>query len=155
MTELDPKEFITRYLSQMQIMQLATAANAQPWICNLHFAADGKANIYWISKDNARHSADILVNPQVAIAIVVQTEKPLIGLQAEGTAEIITDTAILRSAMDLYVARHGTDRHFADSVIAGTNEHKLYAFTPKLVSLYDEAHFAGLPPQVWRVEVRK
>ena len=130
-------------------MQLATVCNSQPWICSLHFAADNESNIYWISKSTGHHSEEIAANPSVAVAIAVKTDRPLIGIQAEGIAEIVQDTDLLKSAMERYIERHGTDRSFADQIIAGTNEHKLYKFTPKSFSLFDEVNFAHQPPVEW------
>lgn len=149
MSELDPKTIIKEYLSQATIMQLATIRESQPWICSLHFAADDDSNIYWITKATTRHSEDIELNGHVAIAIAVKTDRPLVGIQAEGIAEQVTDTMQLERAMKRYIERHGTDKAFADQIIAGTNEHKLYKFTPRRFSLYDEVNFARQAPKEW------
>lgn len=132
-------------------MQLATFRGSQPWICTLHFVADQESNIYWISKSTRRHSEDIAKNPQVAVAIAVHTEKPLIGVQAEGSATIISDADDARKIMDIYIDHHGTDKSFAQSIVDGTNEHKVYKFAPTRFSLFDLEHFASQSPVEWTV----
>jgi len=152
MSGLTAQELIEKYLSEARIMQLATVRDDQPWICSLHFAADDESNIYWITKPTARHSQEIADNPNVAIAIAFKTDRPLIGVQTEGTAEIVEDPDLLKSAMERYIERQGTDRAFADQIIAGTNEHKLYKFTPKLFSLFDQVNFSDQPSQEWVID---
>jgi uncharacterized protein YhbP (UPF0306 family) len=151
MSELRPQELIEGYLSENKIMQLATSRDGRPWICNLHFVADEKSNVYWLSKPSRRHSEDIDANPPTAITIAVRTEKPLIGVQAEGEAHVVTDEGMVRSVMELYVERQGTDKGFADTIIDGSNEHKVYKFTPKRFSLFDQKNFANQPPVEWVV----
>lgn len=151
MSGLQPKEAIEKYLADKLIMQLATSRDSQPWICTLHFVADKDSNIYWLSKPIRRHSKDIAKNPRVAIAIAVSTEKPLIGVQAEGNAEVLTDLDEVRKVMDTYIERHGTDKGFADTIIDGTNEHKVYKFSPTRFSLFDLENFASQSPVEWIV----
>ena len=149
MSDMNPQDLIIRYLAESKIMQLATSHDNKPWICSLHFAADNKGTIYWITKPTTRHSEDIASNANVAITIVVKTDKPLIALQSEGIATIIEDPKLLTSAMDIYIEQQGTDRAFADRIVAGTDEHKLYQFTPTHFTLYDGVNFAAQPVQEW------
>ena len=73
---MDLKKLIKDYLSQAQMMQLATSVNDQPWVCNVWFAADEDMNIYWFSSITRRHSKELLKNNKVAAAIVFpQTPK--------------------------------------------------------------------------------
>lgn len=152
MSESSIQSLVQKYLSEAEIFQLATSKGAQPWICNLHFIADEQSNVYWISKTTRRHSEEIASNPNAAITIAVKTDRPLIGLQAEGTAEIVTDTAHVGTIMDTYMQRHGTDKAFVDTIVDGTNEHKLYAFHPKHFSLFDQVNFSDQPSQEWTVD---
>jgi uncharacterized protein YhbP (UPF0306 family) len=152
MSELDPKSFVQKYLAETSIMQLATSANNKPWICSLHFIADSESNVYWISKTNSRHSEDIAANTNIAITIAIKTEKPLIGLQSEGVAELVTDSSLISAIMGTYIERHGTHRAFVDTIIAGTNEHKLYVFHPKRYSLFDQVNFPDQPSQEWVID---
>jgi uncharacterized protein YhbP (UPF0306 family) len=152
MNERQIEDLVKKYLSETLIMQLATIGGDRPWVCNLHFVADDDSNVYWLSKASRRHSHDIESHPDVAIAVAVQTEKPLIGIQAEGNAEQVTDLQQRKDVMAQYVKRHGTDQSFADQIIAGTNEHKLYQFTPKRYSLFDQANFSDDPSREWVID---
>jgi uncharacterized protein YhbP (UPF0306 family) len=150
MSELSPQNLIEKYLSETFIMQLATSKDDQPWICSLHFVADEYSNIYWLSKQDRRHSQEVVNNSNVAIAIAVSTEQPVIGIQVEGTAKVLNDKAEIKEAVELYIDKHGTDKGFADTIIEGTNQHKLYKFTPRIFNLFDQVNFAGPYAQVWK-----
>lgn len=152
MSESQVQDLIKKYLSETGIMQMATVQNGQPWICTLHFAADDKGALYWISDASARHSSDIKTNPNVAIAIAVSTKMPLVGIQAEGRASIVAQAKQLKEAMGLYVAQQGTSQAFADQIIAGTNKHKLYVFRPERYNLLDLATFSDGAPQEWIIQ---
>lgn len=149
MSELDPKALVKEYLSEGRIMQLATSRDNEPWVCNLHMATDDKANIYWISKPTRRHSEDIASNRNVAITIAIKTDKPLIGVQIEGTAAVVTNNDIIRAATRDWMRRHGGSEKFIESIVDGSNEHKLYQMTPRAVQLFDEVNFPDSPMQAY------
>ncbi len=144
---MDASEYIKKYLSESKFMQLATVADNKPWVCTLHFVTDEDANIYWLSLPTRRHSEEIAGNNQVAVA--VKTDMPVVGVQAEGTAEIVTDIDTITKVMDLYVERHGTGKTFVDRVVQGIDNHKMYKLTPKRFQLFDELNFPKQPPQEW------
>ena len=152
MSNLSPRDLITTYLAEAKIIQLATSKADQPWICSLHYGADEDGSMYWISKPTTRHSEDIASNSKVAVTIAVKAARPLIGIQAEGTAAVIEDPEALSSAMEVYIKAQGTDRAFAEQIIAGTNEHKLYKFSPSRFSLFDEVTYSHQRPQEWVID---
>ena len=135
-------------------MQLATAADGRPWICNLHMATDDENSIYWISKLTSRHSKDISTNPHVAMTLAVKADRPLIGVQIEGTATVVTDSDTIRVAMTDWMRRHGGSEKFVDSIVDGTNEHKLYQLTPKRFQLLDEVNFPDSPVQEYNSGIK-
>jgi uncharacterized protein YhbP (UPF0306 family) len=149
MSELDLKTLANKYLSEGRIMQLATSRDNKPWACNLHMATDDKANVYWISKPTRRHSEDIASNPNVAMTIAIKTDKPLIGIQIEGTAAVVADSDTIRVAMGDWMRRHGGSEKFIESIVDGSNEHKLYQMTPQAVQLFDEVNFPDSPMQAY------
>lgn len=152
MSELQPKDVVQKYLSEKKILQLATSQNGQPWLCNLHFTNDEEGAVYWISKQDRRHSLELAKNPKAAITIAVQTESPLIGIQAEGTATIVQDEQERRKVMNDYVERHHTDQAFAKRVAEGIDAHTVYKFTPVRFTLFDQEHFASQPLQEWVIK---
>ena len=152
MTKITAKNQMTQYLQDAHILQLATTRDNKPWICSLHYAVDNGGNIYWITKSTTRHSEDIAVNSATAITVAVKTDRPLIGLQIEGDSEVVSDMKDRKTAMKTYVERHGTSKDFADLIIAGTNDHKLYKFTPKKFVLFDQVNFPDHPSNEWTAD---
>ena len=130
-------------------MQLATVADNKPWVCTLHFVVDENANIYWLSLPTRRHSEEIANNPNVSVAVAVKTDMPIIGIQAEGAAEMVTDLETIKKVMEVYVEHHGTGKTFVDRVVQGIDNHKMYKLIPKRYQLIDELNFPKQPPQEW------
>lgn len=90
------QEHIKKNLTEMRMMQVASVRGDQPWICTVYFVADDTQNLYWLSLPERRHSQEIAAHTKVAIAVPVKFDtQPVIGLQAEGTAEIVRDAVIV------------------------------------------------------------
>lgn len=143
---------ILAHLQKAPVLQLATVRDGKPWISNVHFVHDKKGNLYWLSTPERRHSKDIADNPAVAAAIVVKSDMPVIGIQCEGYAEMVTDLTVIARVMPGYVKKHGTGKEFYKRALAGINEHKLYRLHPLEIILFDEMNFPGQPPQRWVIE---
>jgi len=152
MSDLNAQSLIEKYLTDGRIMQLATVRDGQPWVCNLHFAIDGDSNIYWLSKSTRRHSNEISDHPNAAITFAVKTEHPVIGVQSEGTAEVVTDQAVIERVTQNYIERHHSDKAFIDKVIRGDGLDRLYKFTPRRFSLFDLQNFPDNPQQEWIIK---
>lgn len=154
MSDLEIRGLVEKYLSEGRIAQLATVRDDQPWICNVHMATDELDSIYWISKATSRHSKDISSNPHVAMTLAVKTDRPLIGVQIEGTAAVVTESASIRAAMSDWMRRHGGSEKFVDSIVDGTNEYKLYRLTPQHSQLFDEVNFPDSPMQEYNSGIK-
>lgn len=128
-------------------MQLATVGAGKPWVCSLYYVADDNLNLYWLSLPGRRHSQEIVDNPNVSIAIAVKTDQPVIGIQAEGRAEIIKNKQIIKKVMELYVEKYNTGQNFYENFAAGKNRHEMYCFAPKSYVLFDELNFPDNPRQ--------
>jgi uncharacterized protein YhbP (UPF0306 family) len=89
MSELQIDILIKKYLSKSRMMQIATVDNGQPWICTVYYVEDEDLNLYWLSLPTRRHSQEIEKHNKIAIAVPVKFDKPVVGIQAEGTAEAI------------------------------------------------------------------
>jgi hypothetical protein len=74
-------------------MVLGTADQAgHPWVTPVWFASEDYARFHWVSSPESRHSQNLAVRPEVAIAIFDSTA-PVGGAQAvymAGTAEELT-----------------------------------------------------------------
>lgn len=131
-------------------MQVATSMGNQPWVCSVYFVADKDHNLYWLSFPSRRHSQEIEKNQNVAVALAVKLDKPVVGLQAEGRAQVVNDKEVIKQIMKKYVAKYGAGKDFYDNFVAGKNQHVLYKFTPKQYVLFDELNFVGDPRQQWQ-----
>lgn len=151
---MNVEELIKQLLPTKNIMQLATSAGNQPWVCNLHYYTDEDLNFYWLSTPERRHSKEISNNPRVAICINVHentaNEDYIIGISAEGTAELLPN--IEASILQAYGAKLGTSKSFLGTVQDGTNPHRLYKFTPKSFVIFDTKNFPKDPRQEWRLK---
>lgn len=148
---MDVRELILKHLGSVKTLQLATSRDNKPWISNVHFVHDDEGNVYWLSTEERRHSKEIADNPQVAVSIVVKSDMPVIGIQASGVAEKVSDLVTIGRIMPGYVKKHGTGKDFYKRALAGINDHKLYRMTPEFISLFDEVNFPKSAPQVWTV----
>lgn len=155
MKPMNPESLIRKYLTEKsnQIMQIATVSKTgQPWICTVHFVADKQGNIYWLSLPTRRHSQYIAENNQVAIAVVIKKDMPVIGIQAEGRATQVKGLTEIAKAMAIYTKKYATGKDFYKRAKQGVNNHKLYKFTADQFQLFDEVNFADSSPQLYKPE---
>jgi len=149
---MDAQKLVLKYLVEAKVLQLATVGkDNKPWISNVHFVNDKDGNIYWLSTENRRHSMEIASNENVAASIVVKSDMPVIGIQAEGIAEKVSDITTIGRIMPSYVKKHGTGKEFYKRALAGINDHKLYIMKPSFYSLFDEVNFPKSAPQIWTI----
>lgn len=129
-------------------MQLATVTGGQPWICTVYYVTDDQLNFYWLSFPSRRHSREIEQNNKVAVTIPVKFDQPVIGLQAEGTAEIVSDPLQIEKVMAKYTEKYNTGKDFYANFKAGKNKHQMYRFIASHIVLFDEVNFPGDSRQV-------
>lgn len=133
------------------MMQIATVSGDQPWICTVYFVEDENLNLYWLSLPSRRHSQEIAKHKKIAIAIPIKFDKnPIIGIQAEGRAEVVTDSKQVARIMKSYTERYNAGKEFYDNFVAGKNKHLLYQFKPENFVLFDEVRFPNNPRQEWK-----
>lgn len=141
---------IRKYLDQGGVMQIASVRGDQPWICTVYYVADEDLNLYWLSLPERRHSREIASHNKVAAAVAIKHDKPVIGIQAEGTAEEVKDAQTIASIMKLYVDKYNAGKDFYNNFVAGKNQHRLYKIKPSLLVLFDEVTFKENTRQEWR-----
>lgn len=124
-------------------MQLATTAGDQPWICTVYYVFDDDFNLYWLSYPSRRHSREVAGGSKIAVAIAVKLDQPVIGVQAEGEACIVSDHSVVEKMSKLYVEKYSTGRDFFANYQAGKNQHVMYCFKPSRYVLFDEVSFPG------------
>ena len=147
---LSVEKLIRDYIKDLYHMSLATSANDQPWICEVHYVYDDNLNFYFLSKPSRRHSKEIAANPKVAGNIVKQhaaTEKPR-GVYFEGKAELI-NPAEDSEAHKLYDKRFGLSEGIRTEIKDDPEGHKFYKITPVKFVLFDPVNFPDNPRQEW------
>ncbi len=137
----NPKKLLKEYLSQGRVLQLATVSKDQPWISTVYFVVDDAINLYWLSFPTRRHSQEIAANNKIAITMPVKFDVPVIGVQAEGTAEVVNDPEEIKKIMKKYVEKYDAGKSFYENFIANKNQHVMYRFTPASYVLFDEVNF--------------
>jgi len=90
---------------------------------------------------------EIMEDKHVAVAIAVKTDLPVIGVQGEGTVEVVTHAGTVKGIMEKYTAKYdGAGKDFYDIFVQGTNKHRLYRFTPERYQLFDEVNYPETSP---------
>lgn len=98
-------ENIKSILDQNIIGTLATvSADGSPWATPVHIFADDDS-LYWFSKDEHRHSVNILLNGKVSVALWSQTDGTK-GAYISGIATRV-DAAETPAALDIVVSTVG------------------------------------------------
>lgn len=151
---VDLKKLIKIYLENNRVLQLATSVNNKPWVCNVHYYTDKDLNFYWISTLSRRHSKEIELNMNIAVTIKVHEDTPneqyIIGLSAEGKAELITEKKSKKIA-DKYKNKLGKQQSLIDDIFAGRNPHKFYRMKPENFVLFDTKNFPDNPRQEFKI----
>lgn len=109
MEKVDLRGLIEEILRDSREMILATSDGSGPWAATLVFGHDQNFNLYWMSRQNTRHSFQLLKNPNVAAVINKQPtgggqDK---GLQIEGKAHELSDEKEIGAAREFF-AKRGT-----------------------------------------------
>ena len=58
-----------KFIKTQALMTIASRDEKDVWVANVYFDTDEKANVYFISPKDARHSKMILKNPNVAFSV--------------------------------------------------------------------------------------
>lgn len=128
----------TKMVANAKVMQIATVGeNGKPWVASVYFVLVGN-KYYWLSEPRRRHSKEIAKNPNIAVAIVVKEDMPVIGLQAEGVATEVKEIKTIIKVMPKYIKKYGVGKNFAERAKKGINKHKLYVFAPKSTTIFNE-----------------
>ncbi|MEX0616853.1 MAG: pyridoxamine 5'-phosphate oxidase family protein [Candidatus Woykebacteria bacterium] len=140
------KKLVEDYLNEAKMMQLATVSGDQPWSCTLYYVADESLNLYWISMENTRHSKEIGQHEKVSASIPIKfKDLVVVGVQAEGVAELVKNTEEIKRIMSLYTNKFNRGKDWYKNFIDGKNDHKLYRMKPRSFVIYDRENFPDNP----------
>lgn len=147
---MDPKQQIQRCLQEGKIMQVASVSGeGRPWVCTVYFVSDDSGKLYWLSLPTERHSQELEAHGHAAVAIAYKTDKPVIGVQGEGTVSRVEDAETVKRVMEPYVKKYDSGHQFYDNFVQQANQHHMYAFTPERFQLFDEVNFQEDGKQTW------
>lgn len=144
------RKLIEQYLKEAKLMQLATALDNQPWVCNVWFAADEDLNIYWFSSTNRRHSLEVMENQKVSAAMALPhtpKDSPR-GLQLQGIAQVLTEQTDIDKAISVYKDRIFPIETIEELMKSVEKPHQFYKIKPTQFVLFDAVNFGDN----WRQE---
>jgi uncharacterized protein YhbP (UPF0306 family) len=146
------EKLIREFLSTAKLMQVATCVDNQPWVAHVWFSHDDKLNLYFISRNDRRHSQEIRKQPKVAGGIVNPPFEGLgqkvRGLSFQGNA-YETEGSSLEEAYEHYRKRWSNVVEHAKlkDMIDGSIKVRVYKIVPTLYVLFDEIDFPSQPRQ--------
>ena len=151
------RERITSYLNETMVLQIATSAKNIPWVCTVCFAYDAELTLYWFSRHSARHSQEIITNPNVAGAISMPYafgDKPR-GLQCIGRAEELHEEKAIEKGLAVLGKRYEVSekrtKQLRKELLSQSADYGLYRLKPDTIILYDTKTFPGNPRKVFDV----
>lgn len=139
------KEILQTFFTENALLQLATVAGGQPWLCNVYFVVDEENNIYWTSARKRRHSKEILDNPIAAATIVHDDEKKQ-AVQITGKAYEV-DLADVERIDKLYSDKFGYKDRLAEIRENLPGGRAYWILKPDTIELWDEVNFPDSPKQ--------
>lgn len=135
------KEVISDILRDGVVMNLATSKDGQPWAAALLYCYDPDFNIYWLSKENSRHSDEIEENSNVAVNIteVMESGKGR-QLQITGTVSPSDNSEMAVKIEAKYHQRHKEFSGLSEEKLAEeTRRFTLYELKPQKIWVTHEA----------------
>ncbi len=150
------EKLIREFLQVSKLMQVATCIDNQSWLAHVWFSYDEDLNLYFISRNDRRHSREIRSQPKVAGGIVNPPFEGLgqkvRGLTFQGVAEEVQSSSI-REAYGHYQKRwiKVVEHVRLEDIINGVTKVRVYKITPTLYVLFDETNFPKQPRQEFQV----
>jgi uncharacterized pyridoxamine 5'-phosphate oxidase family protein len=142
----DPAILCREYLKEIDLMQLATCRNGQPWICHVWFVIDECDQIYFVSRQTRRHSQELRDNQKVACTFHNPVEDSLShksqSLTITGVARQLTPTEV-KKPYQLFARRHPKLLNLQplDRFVDGTGRLFFYQVIPTEMVWWDELNF--------------
>lgn len=146
------EKLIRAYLDEAKLLQIVSCNKNQPWLAHVWFARDDDLNIYWMSREDRRHSREIRKSEIVAGGIVTPHLQGLgetvRGLAFEGTARELGD-GDSEKAYGHYRNRwpQVVDHVQLEDILAGATPMRFYVAEPIRYVFFDEQNFPDQPRQ--------
>ncbi|MFQ5803516.1 MAG: pyridoxamine 5'-phosphate oxidase family protein [Candidatus Methylomirabilales bacterium] len=139
------REIFFSLLEENRIMTLATFGEEGPWAAPVIYAWEthsASVALYFMSRLSTRHVKNLLEAPRVAAAIHPNETRPLRGLQAEGTVEMLRGKEALH-VIRIYLRRFPLARRRFPirTVLEESLDLRFFRFLPERVYILSEEHF--------------
>jgi uncharacterized protein YhbP (UPF0306 family) len=131
--DLELADDVRRVIDKNRYMALGTADEVgHPWVSPVWFSSEDYRNFHWVSSPDAKHSRNLAVHPEVAIAIY-DSSVPVGGAEAvymKGVATELTGDE-LEQGMEVFdrVSRKDMDRRWGVKDVQGAALFRLYRAT--------------------------
>ena len=150
----DARKLLEDYVSSGKVIQLATLdAGGAPVVCNLWFAsAFGPDRLWFMSRPNREHCANLRADPRVAGAILAieleGIEQDVCGVTFVGAARELPTVGIEEQIAG-YANRwpEAADAIAPEALAAEATPHRLYEIAVERWVLFDELHYPTHPRQ--------
>jgi uncharacterized protein YhbP (UPF0306 family) len=144
-------ELLREYVQAGRLMQLATVSTeGLPWLAHCWYAADSDLKLIFLSRQDRRHSYDIINNGKVAGGIIgIQLEglgQKVRGVIFEGMAAMVPKDE-LGSAYAVYSRRWPKVKEMVtlDAIANDQTSNRLWCVRPAGFVLFDEVSFPEEP----------
>lgn len=117
MENIDWNQKIKEALDRTEFMALSTIDSESSWTNPVAFAYSEKLELFWISMMDAKHSQNIITDPQVSVAIFKTERFPtgdVMGLQIRGNAHHLTNQDEIERAAKYYFGRSNKNDDFKE-----------------------------------------
>ncbi len=97
-------DHLLKFLESQRLLVLASA-DTEPWISNIFYGIDKDFKLYFISNVEAKHSEQILKNPQVAFSVAwynPKNHKDRKAVQAKGICRIAKNDQEIERGVNLH-----------------------------------------------------
>ena len=134
------------FLKSQKLLILASSDNDQPWVANVYFVVDDDCKLYFVSREGARHSQEMLMNPKVAFSSVwfdTTNFRNRKAVQGVGTCNVVEDEAGIMKALQLYHSNFlGSDKLITLEWLRN-NEHQscFWVIEPTYLKHWDDEQY--------------
>jgi uncharacterized protein YhbP (UPF0306 family) len=109
-TEPAVLERALKLIRESRYMVLATSAGTRPWAATINYVVKSGGQLLYYSSPTARHSQDIGIAANVAVAIYsVGSDGDVDGLQLTGRCQMVTQVPIIDDVHQQYYLRNFPD----------------------------------------------
>ncbi|MBI4085087.1 MAG: pyridoxamine 5'-phosphate oxidase family protein [Candidatus Liptonbacteria bacterium] len=147
MQNIDWNKEIKEALDRTEFMALSSVNNGESWTNPVAFAYSETMELFFISMMDAKHSQNILANPNVSVAIFKTERFPsgdVIGLQLKGQAKHLTEISEIQKAAKYYFGRSPGNEEFRQKTSESGGSGALWQFfkiTPTELWCFDSRIF--------------